>query len=146
VDFIFCSLGDAFEVQIDVSHGHRSGEFLHHDPVALDFVQTKLDRCGCLGRRHIGRLDCAEDFALGAQQDDAPAAFHPAGELGGAVFLAGSAGPHGENLVPALPRIEWGRIAGMADHPHTIDAGTMRWSPLSGWDGAVHFSLERPSR
>jgi putative ABC transport system substrate-binding protein len=24
------------------------GEFLHHDPVARDFVQAKLDRCGCL--------------------------------------------------------------------------------------------------
>ena len=24
------------------------GEFLHHDPAARDFVQAKLDRCGCL--------------------------------------------------------------------------------------------------
>ena len=103
MDFIFCSLGDAFEVQIDVSHGHRSGEFLHHDPVALDFVQTKLDRCGCLGRRHIGGFDRTEDFTLGAQQDDAPAALHPAGELRGAVFLAGAAGHSRKNIAAKLP-------------------------------------------
>ena len=46
---------------------------------------------------------------LCAQQDDAPAALHPAGELGGAVFLAGAAGRHGENIAPTLPRIEYGR-------------------------------------
>ena len=68
----------------------RSGEFLHHDPVALDFVQVKLDRCRCLGRRH----DRAKDFALGAQQDDAPAAFHPAGELARRVFGGAAAGWH----------------------------------------------------
>ena len=73
-----------------------SAQLLHHDPVALDFVQIKLDRCGRLGRRHIGGFDRAEDFALAAQQDDAPAALHPAGELGGAVFLAGAAGHSGE--------------------------------------------------
>ena len=48
----------------------------------------------------------AEDFALAAKQDDAPAALHPAGELGGAVFLAGAAGRHGGTIAPALPRIE----------------------------------------
>jgi hypothetical protein len=39
-----------------------SAKFLHHDPVALDFVQIKLDRCGCLGRRHIGGFDRTEDW------------------------------------------------------------------------------------
>ena len=44
---------------------HRGlAKLLHHDPVALDFVQIKLDRCGCLGRRHIGGFDRTEDFAL----------------------------------------------------------------------------------
>ena len=28
-----------------------SGKLLHHDAVALDFVQIKLDRCGRLGRK-----------------------------------------------------------------------------------------------
>ena len=37
-----------------------SGKLLHHDAVALDFVQIKLDRCGCLGRRHVGGFDRAE--------------------------------------------------------------------------------------
>ena len=46
-----------------------------------------------------GGFDRAEDFALVPQQDDAPAALYAAGELGGAVFLAGSAGRHGENIV-----------------------------------------------
>ena len=41
-----------------------SDKFLHHDPVALDIIQIKLDRCGCLGRRHIGRLDLTEDSPL----------------------------------------------------------------------------------
>ena len=40
---------------------------------------------------------------FGAQQHDAPAAFHPAGGLGGSVFLADATGWHGENIVPALP-------------------------------------------
>jgi hypothetical protein len=78
---------------------------LHHDPVALDFVQIKLDRCGCLGGCHVGGFDLTEDFALAAKQDDAPAALHPAGELGGAVFLAGAAG-HSGNIAPTLPVIE----------------------------------------
>jgi hypothetical protein len=29
--------------------GRRSGKLLHHDPVALDFVQIELDRCCRLG-------------------------------------------------------------------------------------------------
>ena len=29
--------------------GRRSAKLLHHDPAALEFVQLKLDRCGCLG-------------------------------------------------------------------------------------------------
>ena len=35
----------------------------------------------CLGRRHIGGLDLAEDFTLGAKQDDAPAALDAAAVL-----------------------------------------------------------------
>ena len=54
--------------------GFPSGEFLHHDPIALDFVQTKLDRRRCLCRRHIGGFNRAEDFTLAAKQDNAPAA------------------------------------------------------------------------
>ena len=50
-------------------------------------------------RCHIGGFDRAEDFALVPQQHDAPATLHPAGELGWAVFLAGAAGRHGENIV-----------------------------------------------
>src|SRR6185369_1290273 len=64
------------------------------------------------------------DFALAAQQDDAPAALHPAGELRGAVFLAGAAGRHGENIAPnprAPDRV--GQDGPMADYTHTID----RW-------------------
>ena len=74
-----------------VLHG-CSGEFLHHDAVALDFIQIELDRCGRLGGCHVGRFDRAEDFALVPQQDDAPAALYALGELGGAVFLAGCGG------------------------------------------------------
>ena len=72
----------------------RSGEFLHHDPVALDFVQIKLDRRDRLGRPRIGGFDRTEDFTLGAQQDDAPAAFHPAGELARRVFGGAAARWH----------------------------------------------------
>ena len=71
-----------------------SGKLLHHDPIALDFVQIKLNRCGGFRRFGVGRLDLAEDFTLVAQKDNAPAALHPAGELRGAVFLAGAAGRH----------------------------------------------------
>ena len=34
-------------------------KLLHHDPVALDFVQIKLDRGARLGRCHIGGFDFA---------------------------------------------------------------------------------------
>ncbi len=87
-----------------------STKLLHHDPVALDFVQIKLDGCGCLGRCNVERFDRTEDFTLVAQQDHTPAALHPTGELdptgqlGGGVFLAGSAG-HSGNIPPALPGI-----------------------------------------
>src|SRR6185436_18830340 len=74
-----------------------SGKLLHHDAVALDFVQIKLDRCGRLGRCHVGGFDLAKDFTLAAKQDDAPAALHPTGELRWAVFL-GAAGRHAANL------------------------------------------------
>jgi hypothetical protein len=72
-----------------------SSQFLHHDPVALNLVQLELDRCGSFGRFRIVGFDRTEDFPLGAQQDYAPAALHPACELRGAVFLAGAAGRHG---------------------------------------------------
>jgi hypothetical protein len=98
--------------RLDICRAGSSAELaklLHHDPAALDFVQIELNRCGRLGRRHIGRLDRTEDFPLAAKQDNAPAPLHPAGELGGAVFLTGSAGRHGENIAPALPWIEYTR-------------------------------------
>ena len=104
-----------------------SAKLLHHDPVALDFVQAKLDRCGCFGRRHIGGFDRAEDFALTARQDDAPAALHPTGELGGAVFLAGAAGHSGKySPYPAPDRVR--QDGPVADHPHTID----HWDDATG--------------
>ena len=53
-------------------------------------------------------LNGTEDFALVPQQDDAPAALHPACQLRGAVFLAGAAGWHGGNIAPARRRIEFG--------------------------------------
>jgi hypothetical protein len=34
----------------------------------------------------------------------------------------------GGYIVPTLPRIESGKMAGMADHPHTID----RWDEATG--------------
>ena len=49
--------------------GRRSGKLLHHDPVAPDFVQIKLDRCGSFRRLRVRRLDLAEDVAR--QQDRA---------------------------------------------------------------------------
>src|SRR6478735_7218522 len=85
-----------------------SGVLLHDDPVALDFVEIKLDRCDRLGLLLVRRVDKAQQLTLRAQQHDAPAPAHSLGELGGAVFLAGSAGRHGENIAPALPRIESG--------------------------------------
>ena len=54
-------------------------------------------------------FDLAEDFTLVTQQDDAPAAFHPAGELCGAVFFAGSAGHNNENMAPTRRWIEVAR-------------------------------------
>ena len=47
-----------------------------------DLVQIELDRCGGFCRFHIRSLDHPQNF------DHAPAALHPAGELGGGVFLA----------------------------------------------------------
>jgi hypothetical protein len=45
----------------------RSAKLLHHNPVALDFVQIKLDRCGSFRRFRVRRLDLAEDFTLAAK-------------------------------------------------------------------------------
>jgi hypothetical protein len=81
----------------------RSALSAQYDPVALNFVQIKLDRCGRLGRRYIGRLDLAEDFTLAAKQDYAPAALHPARELGGAVFLAGARRHYSPRMGNAQP-------------------------------------------
>jgi hypothetical protein len=44
--------------------GSPSAQLLHHDPIALDFVQIKLGRCGSFGRWHIGCFDRTEDLAL----------------------------------------------------------------------------------
>ena len=70
-----------------------------------------------------GRLDRTEDFALVAQQHDAPAALHPTGELGGAVFLAGAAGHSGNySPYPAPDR----RTPIWLTTPTPLTAGTMR--------------------
>ena len=50
------------------------------------FVQIELDRCDSFGRFRVGGLDLPENLALVAQQDHAPAAAHPLGELRRAVF------------------------------------------------------------
>ena len=50
--------------------GRRSASLPHDDPVALNFVQTKLDRCGRLGQLDVVRLDRTQNFALGAQPKD----------------------------------------------------------------------------
>ena len=55
-----------------------------------DLVQIELDRCGGFCRFHIRSLDRPQNF------DHAPAALHPAGELGGGVFLARAAGHSGK--------------------------------------------------
>jgi hypothetical protein len=55
-----------------------------------------------LAATRSGAFDRTEDFPLVAKQDDAPAALHPAGELGGAVFLAGAAGRHQEILISSF--------------------------------------------
>ena len=43
-------------------------------------------RCDSFGRFRVGGLDLPENLALVAQQDHAPAAAHPLGELRRAVF------------------------------------------------------------
>ena len=53
-------------------------------------------------RMHVGPSTSPRISPLFAQQHDAPAALHPAGELRGAVFLAGAAGWHGELRRPCL--------------------------------------------
>ena len=105
----------------------RSGVLLHDDPRALNFVEIKPGHGGHLRRRRVRCLDIAENLTLGAQQDDAPAALHPTGELGGGVFLAGSAGHSGKySPCPALDRV--GQNGPMADYTHTID----RWDEATG--------------
>jgi hypothetical protein len=74
------------QVAREPSPVRRLAKLLHHDPVALDFVQIELIHRGRLGRRHVRGLDLAEDFTHVAKQDDAPPAPNPAGELGGAVL------------------------------------------------------------
>jgi len=101
---------------------------LHQKPPLLLLIKLELDRSDFLGRLGVGGLDRPEHLAGFAHEHDAPAALHTAGELGGAVSLAGAAGRHGENIVPTLPQIECGRIAGMADHTHTMD----RWDDATG--------------
>jgi hypothetical protein len=44
-----------------------SAKLLHHDPVALDFVQFELDRRGSFRRFPVSRLDLPEDFTLVAK-------------------------------------------------------------------------------
>ena len=87
VDFIFCSLGDAFEVQIDVSHGHRSGEFLHHDPVALDFVQTNLDRAAALAAATSGASTVPRILPLARNRTTRQRRFIRPASLAGLSFL-----------------------------------------------------------
>jgi hypothetical protein len=44
-----------------VQSGRRSAELLHHEPLALDFVQIKMDRCGTASSQqrepHLCRCD-----------------------------------------------------------------------------------------
>ena len=110
-----------------------SDKFLHHDPVALDIIQIKLDRCGCLGRRHIGRLDLAEDFALGRSRTTRQRRLMRLASLAGLSLLdrRGIAA----NIAPALPRIECGRMAPWPTTPLT--AGTMRPARASEGVGAA---------
>ena len=51
-----------------------SPQLLHNDPITLNVVQIELDRCGSLRRGHVRGLDRPENFAVVAQQNDAPAA------------------------------------------------------------------------
>jgi hypothetical protein len=76
---------------------------LDDDPRALDFVEIKPGHSGRLCSRRVRCFHVSEDFALGAQQDDAPAALDAAGELGGAVFLAGAAGRYSGNMPLPCP-------------------------------------------
>src|SRR6476661_1376343 len=69
-----------------------SAHLLHHDPVAPDLVEVELDRCDGLRRLRVGCLDRPQDLVLGAQQDDAPAAFDQLGELGGGVINGAASG------------------------------------------------------
>jgi hypothetical protein len=55
--------------------------FLHHDPVALDFVQSNWTAAAALAAATSGASTVPRISA----------AFHPAGELGGGVFLARAA-------------------------------------------------------
>ena len=54
--------------------------------IAPDLVQIELDRCDSFGRFRVRGLDLPVNLALVAQQDHAPAAAHPLGELRRAVF------------------------------------------------------------
>ena len=84
----------------------RSTVFLHDDPRAVNFVQLKPGHGGHLRGGRVRCLNVSEDFALRAQQHDAPAAFHPTGELGGRVLGGAAAGRHGSYIAPALPCLE----------------------------------------
>jgi hypothetical protein len=46
----------------------------------------------------------------------------------GLSFLLERRGVIAANIASTLPRIEWGRMADMVDHPHTID----RWDDATG--------------
>ena len=83
-----------------------SRQFLHHDAVALNLVQLKLDRGGRLGRLRIGCLDRPENLALGAMQDDASAVLHPAGEFAGCVFAGAAAGRHAPKIGMRAGQVE----------------------------------------
>ena len=74
---------------VRISKGQTPGltQLLHHDAIALNLIQFELDCGGSFRRLRIGCLDRPEDFALGAQQHHAPAAFHALGELGGVSLL-----------------------------------------------------------
>jgi hypothetical protein len=117
------------------SRSALSAQLLHHDPVALNFVQIKLDRCGRLGSRYIGRLDLAEDFTLAAKQDYAPAAFHPARELGGAVFLAGGRRHHSSRTGNAQP-VRAALVHSLDQHATNVGA-----TALFGESGGAYFAL-----
>jgi hypothetical protein len=114
------------------------------DTVANSRAGKAGDFFGCMG---VGSLDRPQHLAVFAHEHDPPAALHPAGELGGAVFLAGAAGRHGENIAPTLPRIESDRIAGMADYTHTIDRRDSRGcKPLGSsiWPAQVWWNDSSP--